>query len=114
MRRDWSDAVNCWANKPCVVCARWPRELAHVLGREYDTRSGFGRVKVAYVHPHSVVPLCQKHHRLYDLHQFDLWPYVKDMPEVIEWAFDRIGEGRALVRIRTKAVIESIYAQEGQ
>lgn len=103
LRRDWADAVNHWAGMPCLICARWPRELAHTVGREYDERRGLKR-KVAYVHPLSVVPLCQKHHRAYDTHQLDLLPFLTAYPEIVEWAIKRIGRGRALTRLRTRAV----------
>lgn len=105
LRRDWGDAVEYWANKPCVHCGRWPRELAHTLGREYDERRGLKR-NVAYVHPLAVVPLCQKIHREYDLHRFDLFPYLTD--EQVEWAIKRVGRGQALARIRTKKVFHQL------
>jgi hypothetical protein len=103
LRRDWHDAVEHWAGVPCLVCTRWPRELAHTIGREYDERRGPKR-NLAYVHPLSVVPLCVFHHRLYDTHRFDLLPHLEGShDDVIEWAVNRIGHGQAMRRLRTRA-----------
>lgn len=111
LRRDWSDAIDRWAGIPCLVCGRWPRELAHVVGREYDERRGVKRDR-AYVHPDAVVPLCQKHHREYDSHRLDLLPYLPE--RVVAWAIMRVGRGKALARIRTKRVYhQQLTSSEG-
>lgn len=104
LRREWGDALDHWAGVPCLVCCRWPRELAHTVGREYDERKGLKRDR-AYVHPLSVVPLCPFHHRLYDTHRLDLLPYLKGAyDDVVKWAIKRVGRGSALTRLRTRAV----------
>lgn len=97
MRRDWRDALAHHEGKPCRVCVRWPRELAHVIPRESDWRGRRGR-GVVRVHPLAVVPLCVTHHRAYDSHQLDLLPHLKQ--EELQHAFALVGEGEALRRIR--------------
>ena len=78
---------------PCRVCCRWPRDLAHVLPREYDERRG----ATAYVHSLAVVPLCPEHHSAYDRHILDLAPYL--LEREITHAATRVGLGRAIRRI---------------
>lgn len=114
LSRDWSDALDAWANVPCIVCGRWPRELAHVLGREYDVRIG-ARRKRAWVHPDSVVPLCKGHHNEYDAHRLDLWPFIVQLKrgqKVLDWCIERVGRGRATTRIRTRKYWETLSEQE--
>lgn len=95
MRRLWQDAVDAWAGVGCIICGNWQRELAHVLGRQYDERRG----RACYVHPDSVVPLCVEHHKLYDAYDWNLLPHLRRYPRVLAWAVGRLGEGRAMRRI---------------
>ena len=69
MKRDWRAAEQKRTNW-CRMCAKVGRvELAHVIGRARDDRSGL-------VNPDSVVPLCQTCHREYDAGRLDLLPFL--------------------------------------
>jgi hypothetical protein len=92
-RRDWTDALEAHRDMPCRVCCRWPRQLAHILGRAYDE----GRGAAFYVHPLAVCPLCQEHHQLYDVHALNLLPHL--LAVEVEFAVRRVGEGVAMRRI---------------
>jgi hypothetical protein len=97
LRRDWRDALAEHAGKPCRVCGRYTGvQLAHILGRKYD--------QGGYVHPASVVPLCEPHHRMYDSYTYNLNPHLSD--EERSWVVQRVGYGNAMRRIVGRAFLE--------
>jgi len=96
MRRDWREAVARHDSQPCRVCLRWPRELAHVIPRTFDRQRGTLGV-VVRVDPLSVVPLCDRHHWLYDSHRLDLTPHLTR--EELDRAASVVGRVEALRRI---------------
>lgn len=69
MQRDWSAARGkVDSERGCRVCSsREHVEAAHTIGRAHDG---------AVVKPSDIVPLCTKHHMLYDAHRLDLLPYL--------------------------------------
>lgn len=116
MKRRWDDAVEAHEGHGCLVCGRFPRDLAHTIGRKYDRLPG-QKAKVVRVDPLAVVPLCAqwstaepwrivppRHHELYDEHRLDLFPYLT--VEEIGHAVARLGEGQAMRRIRGRAWLE--------
>lgn len=88
----------------CRVC---PEErglqAAHVVGREHDAklseaeRAELGTEAERYVMAIDVVPLCERHHRLYDDRRLDLLPYLT-IPEQAA-AVGHVGIVSALRRI---------------
>lgn len=71
-KRDWTDAYNkVHEEEPrCRICQANDVQAAHTLDRGYD-QPKLGR-KVLYVHPDSVIPLCQAHHEAYDAHKLSI------------------------------------------
>lgn len=69
MPRDWAAArAKVDDERDCRVCeSREHVEAAHTIGRVHDS---------AVVNPQDIVPLCTKHHMLYDAHRLDLLPYL--------------------------------------
>lgn len=92
MKRDWSAAREkveregtCrWAIRqlqgfdPIRPCDG-PLEAAHILGREHDKKTPikwYLEWEPYKVMPDRVVPLCRRHHRLFDSHDLDLLGYL--------------------------------------
>lgn len=99
-KRDWSDARakvddegRCRINSGCMGSL----EAAHVIGRKCDEPRNF-HGKTLYVHPDSVVPLCRRHHLMYDGHELDLLPYLTVLEQV---RAVRDAEGIENARVRT-------------
>lgn len=73
MKRLWDDArAKVREEGKCRVCGTHFRlECAHITARRHDAPASPDS-NVRYVHPLSVVPLCQDCHRSYDAHEIDL------------------------------------------
>ncbi len=92
MKRDWRLASEKRA--PCRVCGTWPVDLANTIGKaRQDVEQEDGSMLVI---PHSVVPLCPAHHRLYDSRLLNILPYLTH-EEAIN-AVESAGEIRAARR----------------
>lgn len=100
MRRDWTDAhAKIEAEGHCRIGERCHGrvEAAHVIGRKHDEPiDELAPRVVLYVHPDDVVPLCTRHHRLYDAHDLDICPYLS-LAEQARAAL-HVGLVRALAR----------------
>jgi hypothetical protein len=72
-KRDWKDArAKVEVEAVCRVGGECEGKLeaAHVIGREHDLFNS--EKNVHWVNPHRIVPLCTKHHRMYDAHELDI------------------------------------------
>ena len=75
-KRIWDDAIaKRDLEGACRICGiQRGLQAAHVTGRKHDKpRPG---QKTLYVHPDSIVPLCEVCHGEYDHHEIDLLPHV--------------------------------------
>lgn len=110
MKRDWSKA-----NAKRTRCrlshlggCEGTVQLAHVIGCAVDIFElvpGSSRQRVTYngndplvVHPVRVVPLCRKHHLLYDGHDLDLVGHLTPEEEA-QAVLDAGGMYQALMRL---------------
>jgi hypothetical protein len=86
IRRDWSDArLKVDDEGRCRRCLRSDvrLEAAHVLGRKFDrARVEGSTTKVRYVHPDSVLPLCETCHREYDAHRIGILGFLTKKEQV--------------------------------
>lgn len=91
MKRDWSQAEVKRRDRRCRVRYECdgPIELAHTIGRKYDVQG--------MVNPADVVPLCKRHHMMYDAREFDLLPFM-DYEEQAA-AVRHVGISRAFSRL---------------
>jgi hypothetical protein len=74
------DEGRCRINSDCSG----PLESAHIVGREHDERV-YARGSSNWwfvVDADSIVPLCRKHHQLFDAHQLDLLGYLTVVEEM--------------------------------
>ena len=64
VKREWSDALTkCHEEGRCRVCGSSDIQVAHVIGRKCDAElEGPRGGRYKYVHPDSVVPLCNVCH----------------------------------------------------
>lgn len=96
-RRDWTFARNkvesedqcrVWSHSLDETGCDGPLEAAHLIGRARDFfTAGFVTSykqdrKVLIVVPVRIVPLCRKHHRLFDAHEIDLLPALTPEEQV--------------------------------
>jgi hypothetical protein len=85
-----------------------PVQPAHLIDRALAPAAGD--------HPLAVVPLCARHHELYDDHDLDLSPYLEPAwRDSVAWAVEAVGLFMALRRITGKrwvAVEEVVEADE--
>jgi hypothetical protein len=76
--------AGCWCDGPV--------QPAHLIDRSLAPAAGD--------HPLAVVPLCARHHVLYDDHKLDLSPYLEPhWRESVAWAVGAVGLFGALKRI---------------
>ena len=80
-RRSWIDAeMKKERESACRVCAshdivtEGPLESAHTIGRSQDRWRD--DLKAYWVDPDSVVPLCRRHHAMFDQYELDLGLYL--------------------------------------
>lgn len=103
-RRDWTEA-NHKREEGCryLEGCDGPIELAHVIGRKHDgSLAGLFvklpvLVKVWVVAPARVVPLCRRHHTMYDAHELDLLPCLS-VEEQAQAVVDADGIEQARIR----------------
>lgn len=82
----------CIVYDPAFCSCAGPIQPAHLIDRSLAPAAGD--------HPLAVVPLCARHHGLYDDHKLDLSPYLEPMwRESIAWAVEAVGLFSALKRI---------------
>lgn len=86
-KRCWDDARAKVDGSLCRVestadSCEGPIEAAHVLGRRYDFADPRSTPSKLYVNPDRIVPLCRKHHRIYDAHALDLLGWLLRDEEV--------------------------------
>jgi hypothetical protein len=78
------DPAGCWCDGPI--------QPAHLIDRSLAPAAGD--------HPLAVVPLCARHHALYDDHKLDLSPYLEPhWRDSVAWAVEAVGLFGALKRI---------------
>jgi hypothetical protein len=84
-----------------------PLEAAHIIGREHDKEPAMEledagdpcRENPTYwVAPDRIVPLCRRHHQMYDAHELDLLGYLTPAEEA-QAVFDAGGLENARVRL---------------
>lgn len=110
--RVMNDPVTCVPRSGEDKCG-WPLEAAHIVGREHDKKQ-FGMdwdlvtgQTIWHVDPDRIVPLCLKHHRMYDRHELDLLPYLT-VEEQAQAVLD--AGGIELARRRTAPLVYRLEA----
>lgn len=104
--RDWTHARLKVDTEDCCRLGRdenceGPLEAAHIIGCDRDQFDSFGNpwtMKRWTVLASRVIPLCRRHHRLYDDHQVDVLPVLR-IHEQIQAVVD--ADGLELARRRT-------------
>lgn len=99
-RRYWDEAIAKRDREGrCRVCgSQFFLQAAHTLARSFDERVPLedGTVMI-YVEPDDVVPLCETHHRDYDMRRLSLLPYLTYDEQAA--AVAHVGIVRALHRL---------------
>lgn len=118
-KRDWTAArekveaegqCRVWSHNIDATGCEGALEAAHVIGREHDLKGyegDYGRVFGYTVEPVRIIPLCTKHHRLYDAHQIDVLP-VLTLDEQIQAVRDAGG-----LELARKRLAPSCYREAG-
>lgn len=108
-KRDWTAARAKMEQEAICRCwhgygeCRGKFEAAHVIGRAVDLVPSVGGPKHLYgeptypVLPERIIPLCTRHHRLYDAHELDILPALT-LEEQLQAVSDAGGLENARVR----------------
>lgn len=80
-RKDWALArAKVDAEGRCRVCGSTENlQAAHLIGQAKQDHEVDGKI---IVQPHSILPLCEPHHRAYDAHCLDLLAYTTLVEQV--------------------------------